>query len=81
MPAGRGREPGRPRHRRRDAGIGPGGEAERAPVVAPQAHPSADERAEAVEHEIEPSYGRRSIMQMEFPCSLNCTASTSFRMR
>ena len=30
---------------------------------------------------IEPSYGRRSVMQMEFPCSLNWTASTSFRMR
>jgi hypothetical protein len=78
---GRGREPRRPRHLRRHARIGPGGEAEGAPVEAPQAHPSVDERAEAVEHEIEPPYGRRSIMQMEFPCSLKRTSSTSFRMR
>ena len=53
-----------------------------APTVgAPQTHPSFDERAEPVEHVIEPPYGRRSVMQMEFPCSLNWTASTSFRMR
>ncbi len=62
-------------------GIGPGGQAEDAPVVAPQAHASVDECPEAVDHEIEPSYGRRSVMQMEFPCSLKLTSSTSFRMR
>ena len=47
----------------------------------PQAHPSVDESAEAVEQVVEAPYERRSIMQMEFPCSLNCTASTSLRMR
>ena len=50
-------------------------------VGTPQAQSPTDERAQPVEHVIEPSYGRRSIMQMEFPCSLNWTASTSFRMR
>src|SRR6202022_1975487 len=50
-------------------------------VGPPQAQAPADERAQPMEHVIEPSYGRRSIMQMEFPCSLNCTASTSLRMR
>ena len=30
---------------------------------------------------VEPPYGRRRVMQMEFPCSLNSTASTSWRMR
>ena len=72
--------------RRRDSGSdqpgsAPRGELESPVVGTPQAHPSSDERAQTLEHVIEPPYWRRSIMQMEFPCSLNCTASTSLRMR
>ena len=51
---GRGRQTRRPRHLGRGAGIGAGGQSQRAAVVAPQAHPSPDERAEAVDDEIEP---------------------------
>ena len=43
--------------------------------------PAAREGAELVEHVVEAPYRRRSIMQMEFPRSLNWTASTRLRIR
>jgi hypothetical protein len=50
-------------------------------VGTPEAHSSSDERTQTFQQVIEAPYCRRSIMQMEFPRSLNCTTSTSFRMR
>jgi hypothetical protein len=52
-----------------------------AAIGTPEANPGAGKRTQAIEYVIEPSYRRRSIMQMEFPCSLNCTLSTSLRIR
>ena len=67
--------------RERPPRIGSSGKVQASAVRAPKAHPPLDECTQTLEQMVEPSYGRRSIMQMEFPRSLNCTASTSLRMR
>jgi hypothetical protein len=46
--------------------------------LPPQAKLPLRQGTEMVEERIEPPYGRRSVMQMEFPCGLNETASASF---
>jgi hypothetical protein len=78
---GRSDESRRVWNRQRPPGVVSCGELQFPFVRTPQAYPSSDECTQTLEQVIEPPYWRRSIMQMEFPRSLNCTASTSLRMR
>ena len=70
-PLGRGHEPGRLGQRERPAGIAATGRLQIAAIGTPEAHPGTNQRTQAIENVVQPSYRRRSIMQMEFPCSLN----------
>jgi hypothetical protein len=74
-------ETGTSRGIERPAGVGAGSKPQLSAIDAPEPHPFVDEGTETFEYEVEPPYRRRSIMQMEFPRSLNCTVSTSLRMR
>ena len=78
---GRGHQAGASGDGRTPARVGADRDAQSPAVEAPQPHRSSGERAKAFENLVEPPYGRRSVMQMEFPCSLNSTESTSLRIR